>query len=237
MRCDSIVTLVTLALLGLLGQGCLTTPASETGWTARARHAVPKPCGDSAAIEDMEDNDNRTLVREGRGGYWYTSVDPEGSTIEPAGNFKMSAPGRESKHAARMRGKMASAGWSVYASMGFSLGEAGPYDASRYRGISFWAKGPARVRFKVPDAYTAPGGGKCKDCYNDFGIELALTDKWERYTIPFEWLSQQPGWGDPRPEVAADQLYALQWQFGTRGREFDVWVDDVAFICGTEEAE
>jgi len=227
------------ALLGLSGQGCLTTPASESGMTKRARSIVPRACDQNALIEDAEDGDNRVLVREGRGGYWYTSVDPEGSTIEPAGNFKMDAPGNAgSKHAAHMRGQMAEAGYSVYASMGFNIADpTGPYDASRYTGITFWAKGPAHVRFKVPDLYTVPGGGFCKDCYNDFGIELALTDKWERYTIPFEWLSQQPGWGDPRPEVAANALHGMQWQFGSRGRSYDVWVDDVAFVCGTEEDE
>jgi endoglucanase len=227
-----------LGVVCLLAAGCLTTPASESGWTKRARDARPAPCGEHALIEDMEDGDNRTLVREGRGGYWYTSIDAEGSTMQPSGQFKMDAPGRSgSKHAAHMHGQMAPAGYSVYASMGFSVADPkGPYDASRYAGISFWAKGPAHIRFKMPDAYTSPGGGWCKDCYNDFGIELALTPEWEQYTIPFSWLSQQSGWGDPRAEIAADQIYEIQWQFGSRGRTFDVWVDDVAFICGVEGA-
>lgn len=226
-----------LAIAGLLGSSCLTTPASESGWTRRARDARPRACGPNALIEDMEDGDSRILVREGRGGYWYTSVDAEGSVLlEPARQFKMGAPGRAgSQYAAHMRGTMAPAGYSVYASMGLGIAEPkGPYDASRYTGIAFWAKGPAHIRFKIPDAYTSPGGGYCKDCYNDFGIELALTPEWERYTIPFEWLAQQPGWGDPRAEIAAEGLYEIQWQFGSRGREFDVWVDDIEFICGLE---
>ena len=32
-------------------------------------------CGDDALIDDGEDNNNQTAVREGRGGYWYTYVD------------------------------------------------------------------------------------------------------------------------------------------------------------------
>jgi endoglucanase len=224
------------ALLGLFVSSCLTTPASETGWSKRARTLVPTDCGSDALIDDGEDGDNRVLVRDGRGGYWFTSLDAEGSTIEPGGNFKMSPPGRNgSKYAARMRGRAAASGWSVYALMAFNIADpTGPYDASKYAGISFWAKGPGHIRLKVPDAYTAPGGGKCKDCYNDFGIELALTPQWERYTIPFAWLTQQPGWGDPRPEVAVKELYGVQWQFGTRGRDFDVSVDDIAFFCGAE---
>jgi endoglucanase len=197
---------------------------------------APTACQTDALIEDAEDADTQILKREGRGGYWYTSVDGEGSVVEPGGTFKMGEPGHAgSKHAAHIHVKMAPAGWSVYASMGFGLADPnGAYDASRYSGITFWAKGPAHVRFKVPDAYTAPGGGFCKDCYNDFGIELALTENWERYTIPFVWLSQQPNWGDPRPEVASNALYGVQWQVGTRGGSFDVWVDDISFFCGNE---
>lgn len=219
--------------------GCLTTPPSESGWSKRARDLVPGACSSDSLIEDAEDGDNQILEHEGRGGYWYTSVDSEGSSIRPA-PFKISkAAGRAgSKGAARIEVKMAEAGWSVYASMGFGLAHpTGPYDASKYTGITFWAKGPAHVRLKVPDLYTAPGGGFCQDCYNDFGIELALTSEWQRYTIPFSWLSQQPGWGDPRPEVATNAIYALQWQVGSRGRSFDVYVDDIAFFCGNEGSE
>jgi endoglucanase len=224
-------------LVVLLGTaGCLTTPASETGWTKRVRQAVPRMCGDDALIDDAEDNNSRIATRGGRGGYWYTSIDPAGSTMEPVGNFTMGSPGRAgSQHAARIHGQMASSGDSVYASMGFGLMDPqGPYDASRYAGITFWAKGPAHVRFEVPDAYTAPAGGNCKDCYNDFGIELAFTADWDRYTIPFEWLAQRQGWGDPRAEIAKSELFAVEWQFGTPGRSFDIWVDDIAFFCSPE---
>jgi endoglucanase len=218
----------------LVLSGCLTTPASETGFTKRVRDLSPGVCNGDSLIEDGEDADNQILKREGRGGYWYASVDSEGSTIEPA-PFKMStASGHAGSHGvAHIKVKMASAGYSVYASMGFGLAPSGPYDASKYTGVTFWAKGPAHVRFKLPDQYTAPGGGYCKDCYNDFGIELSLTPDWQRYSIPFSWLSQQPGWGDPRPEVASNALYAMQWQIGSRGRSFDVYVDDIAFFCGS----
>jgi endoglucanase len=217
---------------------CLTTPASETGWSKRTRDLTPGVCAGDPLIEDGEDLDNQILKREGRGGYWYTSVDSEGSTIEPA-SFKLTQGGGHagSNGVAHIKVKMAQAGWSVYASMGFGLAPSGPYDASRYTGVTFWAKGPAHVRFKIPDVYTQPGGGYCKDCYNDFGVELALTSEWQRYTIPFSWLQQQPGWGDPRPEVAKNAILGLQWQVGSRGRTFDVYVDDIAFFCGNEGIE
>jgi endoglucanase len=225
-----------LIALFAMSEGCLTTPASETGGSKRARTLAPRECGPDGLIEDGEDNDSRLLQRDGRGGYWYTSVDAAGSTVEPAGNFQMGSPGHaDSQHAAHIKGQMGTAGDSFWASMGFNFKDPPEsYDASRYTGITFWAKGPAHIRLKVPDAYTYPAGGHCQDCYNDFGIELALTDKWERYAVPFAALAQQPNWGDPRAEVASKELYGVQWQFGTPGRAFDIWVDDVAFFCGAE---
>ncbi|HEY3592487.1 MAG TPA: hypothetical protein VGL13_01380 [Polyangiaceae bacterium] len=224
-------------LMGLLAaEGCLTTPASETGGSKRARTLVPRDCGPTALIDDGEDGNSRVLVREGRGGYWYTSVDGTGSTVSPTGEFKMGSPGHDgSQHAAHIQGQMGTVGDSFWASVGFNLSDPpAPYDASRYAGITFWAKGPAHIRLKEADAYTTPAGGHCQDCYNDFGIELALTNKWERYSIPFDALAQQPNWGDPRSAIDAKELFGIQWQFGSAGRAFDIWIDDVAFYCGAE---
>jgi endoglucanase len=215
--------------------GCITTPASETGWSGRAQKLTPGACpGEGAGlIEDGEDGDKRGLTREGRGGYWFTFVDSSGSTLETQGDFKLAAPGHAgSLHAARMLGHTASSGDSVYAGIGLSLTEPrGPYDASRYDGLSFWAKGPGHVRLEIPDGYTTPEGRKCKDCYNDFGIELALAAGWQRYTVKFDWLAQRQGWGDPRSELTRSELYAIEWQFGTPAHDFDVWIDDVSFTC------
>ncbi len=225
------MTRALVLLLSLASSACITTPASETGSTATARKLALPACGDGL-LENAEDGDSRSAPIAGRGGYWFTFVDAEGSTIAPQGTFTMDAGGPDgSKRAAHIKGKIAESGSSLYAGMGFSISEPrGPYDASRYGGVSFMAKGPGRVRFKLPDGNTAPEGGVCKDCYNDFGVDLALTSEWERYTLAFEDLAQQPNWGDREPEVDASRLIALQWQVGSPGRDFDVWVDDVEFV-------
>ena len=72
------------------------------------------------------------------------------------------------------------------------LNPKGKYDASKYKGISFWAKGPGKVRFKTPDVNTAPEGDKCSDCYNDFGVDLYIAEQWQRYTIPFDRMPSSP---------------------------------------------
>ena len=94
---------------------------------------------------------------------------------------------------------------------------------------------PGRVRFEMPDVNTAPGGGRCKDCYNDHGIVIALESEWRKYTILFEWLEQRPGWGDPAPELDKSEVYAMEWEFGGMGRDFDISLDDIAFVCDPED--
>jgi len=235
--------LLWLSWIALVLPGCITTPASETGWSAEVRHAQPVACSDAALvddslIEDMEDSDTQTLKRGGRGGYWYSMLDKDGSKMQPQ-QYKAEGPGRNgSKGAAHMSGKLAPGAPGVYpyAGLGFGLAENGMYDASRYTGVTFWAKGPGKVRFEIPDGYTSPGGGWCSDCYNDFGVEIGLTAEWEQYTVRFDWLMQKPNWGDRKPQISADKLVAMEWEFSSQDRDFDIWIDDVAFVCGVEEA-
>ena len=110
----------------------------------------------------------------------------------------------------------------------------GPYDASKYQGISFFAKrGPgttSKVRVKLSDKNTDPDGGVCAACSNDFGMQLKLTEDWQKFIVPFSALRQESGWGNPRPRsVAPEAVFAIQFQVNERGRPFDVWVDDLAF--------
>jgi hypothetical protein len=77
---------------------------------------------------------------------------------------------------------------------------------------------------------TTPDGAVCKDCFSDFGANVGLRRAEERV---FEMLKQEPGWGEPRPHIAASKIYELQWQIKTRNVDFDVWIDDIRFVgCG-----
>jgi endoglucanase len=205
-----------------------------------------KPCGPEGVIDDGEDNNNQTNPAAGRGGYWYTFVDKIGSTVTPqagaqGGTFTMSPGGANgSKFAASMKGKIGKADQPpdyLYGGMGFNfLDPKGTYDASKYKGVSFWAKkGPGstgKIRLKVPDSNTDPEGKACTACFNDFGSDLNLTDAWTKYTIPFSEMRQLPGWGSPTPDaVLPAKLYGMQWQINQPNAAYEVWVDDVEFIC------
>jgi endoglucanase len=217
----------------LLAVGCRVNPTSPD----MENTAAGKACPPDAKIEDGEDNNNQILVQDGRAGYVYTYVDPDGSTVDPAGGaqFSMTAGGANgSQYALHMGGQLASAN-IVYAALGLNLTDPkGPFDASKYKGISFFAKkGPGstgKVRIKFPDKNTDPDGGVCGACANDFGMQLTLSEEWQKYIVPFSALRQESGWGNPRPRsVSPEAIYAIQFQVNDKGRPFDVWVDDLAF--------
>jgi endoglucanase len=230
----NVVAWCALVCLGAQATSCIT---SRTGPYAAAdvARALQLTSCPNAAIEDAEDGNNQVLKLEGRGGYWFTFKDEEGSTIEPAGNgFKPTLGGANgSRYAALVSGRLAPSGYSVYAGVGFSIEANGKtYDASKYKGISFMARmnDTAIVRFKTPDVNTKPEGGRCKDCYNDFGVDLELTAQWAKYTILFSQMEQQRGWGDAAPGVATEALFAIQWQLAKKDLAYELWIDDVQFV-------
>lgn len=231
-----------LTLLG--GAGCDSGGAASTGGPTTAAAAL-KPCGPDGLIDDGEDNNNKVAVVGGRGGYWYTYGDKIGSTISPAkgGTFTMSPGGaNDSKFAAEMKGKVGDADQPPdYLNDGMGFGFVDPkatYDASKYKGITFWAKKTGagttgKVRVKVPDINTDPAGKVCTDaCFNDFGADIEVTEAWKQYSFAWSDLTQQMGWGSPSPPaITPSKLFGIQWQVNTPGANYDVSVDDVAFLC------
>ena len=203
--------------------------------------AALKECGPQGIIDDFEDNNNQNTVIDGRGGYWYTFLDKVGSTIWPesgeqGGTFSPSEGGYNSKFAGAVKGKIGT-GAIVFAGPGMNFVDPkGVYDASKYEGVTFFAKRAAnstgKVRLKVPDASTDPEGGVCSECFNDFGTDLNLTEQWQRYTIPFHDMKQLEGWGAPRkPHIDSSKIFGLQWQVQVQGADYDFAIDNLAFIC------
>ncbi len=195
-------------------------------------------CGPEGLIDDCEDGNNQILKQDTRAGYWYSAVDTEGSTIEPpAGSaFPMTRGGAKgSGYAAHIKGKIAFSA-KPFAVLGFNFVDPKDvYDASKYAGFSFYAKRGAgsfpKVRLKIPDVDTDPQGNVCKACFNDFGMDLELSEDWVEYVVTWGDTHQMPDWGDPRPPaIQPSKLYSVQWQVNTRSKEYDLWVDDIAFL-------
>ncbi len=227
-----------LSLLLVASSGCMipgTIPPPDDG---AGRVSL---CGPEGLIDDCEDGNNQGATVGDRGGYWYTYSDRLGTTIVPqagdrGGIFFMTPGGAQgSKYAARMHGTTGEAG-VVFGGMGLNLTDPkGLYDASRYKGIAFWAKRGResydRIRFKIPDVSTDEAGGVCTDCSNDFGVNLQLSEHWQHFAFSWRMLKQLPNWGAPRPRsIKPDKIFGLQWQVRQPDVSFDIWVDQVQFL-------
>jgi hypothetical protein len=203
-------------------------------------------------IDTMTNNTGSILTTGGRTGAWYTYNDGTG-TQTPVTSAMMpfvktmitDAPaGLSSTFAAETFGS----GFGTWgAGMGFDFnnmsGTKSAYDASKYTGITFWAKaGPKgdatgqSMRFSILDVNTAPEGGKCdpaatmgNQCNDAFGTGVTLTSAWQQFTFSWGQLAQE-GWGK-NPGVTAlakNALYSVHFQLA-KDAKFDVWVSYIAF--------
>jgi len=214
------------------------SPASLGGGAAAF-----KDCGAEGMLDDGEDGNNQNLPVGNRGGYWYTFVDKAGSTVTPmageqGGTFAMTEGGANgNKFAANFKGKIGTGASVVFSGMGMNFVDPkDKYDASKYVGIAFFAKrgedSTGKVRLKVPDLNTDPDGGVCSECFNDFGADISLAPEWKKYIFPFKKMAQMPGWGAPRkPHIVPSAIYGLQWQVNVPGASYDIWIDEVQFLC------
>ena len=218
------------------------TTAAAAAPAAAAGPQVGKDCGSTGLIDDGEDGNNQNLPNDYRGGYWYTFKDKGTTTVEPTageegGTFAMSEGGYNSQYAARYHGTIGT-GSVVFSGMGMNFVDPkDAYDASKYAGISFWAKkgsaeSTGKVRLKVPDVNTDPQGGVCTECFNDFGGDLNLTTEWKQYLYPWKAMKQMPGWGNPRkPHITPSKIYGIQFQVNVPSANYDIYIDDLKFIC------
>src|SRR5690606_21562768 len=114
MRFDSTCLLLAFAASTLALGGCRkgVVPNDESMMNSPEGRACPPAEG---MIENCEDNNNQIMVQAGRGGYMYTFVDKEGSTVSPksgeqGGIFECSPGGTQnSKFAMRMTGSIGTA--------------------------------------------------------------------------------------------------------------------------------
>jgi endoglucanase len=238
---------VLVVAAGLLALGCKGTKGGGETGAAEAPEIKPEDvtrCGPDGLIDDCEDNDNQVANVASRAGYWYVFVDEAGTTVDPpaGGSYTMTEGGANgSGYAACVKGKISENGSPLHAGVGFNWVEPkAEYDAAKYGGIAFWAKSAPgkynQIRVKIPDLNTDPQGGVCEECYNDFGMDIELSETWTEYVVTWEAAKQMPYWGKPKPpKIDATKLYGFQVQVNKAGQEFDLCIDDITFIgCGAK---
>lgn len=206
-------------------------------------------CRDGADLEmidDMEDTDDTILLSEGRSGEWFSYNDQSpGGAQEPAFPSRAFTMKSVERGASRWAAQTFGHDFTNWGSgIGCKLRSGKPYDATAYDGITFWSRrsieegtgapDPARqIRLGIPDRQTNPLVGECGDhrnCDNNFGAPVELTDDWQFHLFFWHELGQQWDSGTELAAIDVSQLYQVQFQAG-KFDQFDYWIDDLAFLC------
>lgn len=217
-------------LLSISSVGCIdTTPAPPPN-----RPAVVD------VIDDMEDGDISIIETDGRGGQWEDSDDASGGEkmppkVEPVTRkiaFAGDPPTSQGLH-------VSGSGFQQWGSVvKVALANGAPYDASRYDGLRFFAKGSGGFYVSLSSPQTEMGfsSSDCTICSDHFGEQSGGDNApaqnasfWQEYRLPFASMTQQ-GWGDAKPALDTTQLVRIQFLFGSKA-VYDLWVDDISFYA------
>lgn len=199
-------------------------------------------------IENMEDGNQNILINDNRNGAWYTAVG-KGGTASPApmtsismANIVGAPPVAGSTRCFHFTGTGGTA-WGVMAAFDFKAAATPKvaYDASNYRGVSFWVKASAAnvhiaVRLAIK-ATTAEADGACKavtnGCDNHYGADVVLGTAWKQVTLHWPTgtspsLAQDPAWGF-KTDFTPDELVSMQFVV-LPGSSAEFWIDDISFV-------
>jgi hypothetical protein len=181
-------------------------------------------------IDDFE-HDGLSLPKLGsRTGFWVIGKEDTDARADAKNLNQCSGRGRRAAH-------FFGSGFSSWGVNWTALllqqpgGDAVPYDATAYGGISFWAavSADAAAPFSLPVGVTtmdvAWNGGICKKCMDYYRAQVSVGHEWRRFALRFSDL-KQAGTGDAIIPLRRDQLVGvIFWP----DRDFDLWIDDVRF--------
>jgi hypothetical protein len=191
--------------------------------------------GSAPLIDDMEDKNGRILQNEGRDGLWFVNNDGSGTQLPAAGETwrpeRLTRKGSAGHFALHTKGNAFSK-WGAAA--GALFVESGCYDASRYEGVRFWAKGKGRIKAALQtfDVVPRAEGGFCDaDCYGNHYRRIELDPKGREYTVRFDQLTQHDF--GVRVAFDASRLRAFLITVDAVDTPFDFWLDDVRFVAST----
>jgi len=219
-------------------------PTWRGPWTtAPADQIAPRPCG--PLIDDFEDNTGVICLDEGRVGSWYSFNDGKGRQFPASseGPIKPSLEPGSSNYALHTdysHDASAESQDALVALVGVDLQyngkKYGHYDASRYNGISFLARGSSKsvkVRVNTVESTYVDFAGTCRDACTPWSVPIEVTDTWQRFDVRFDTLTRDV---DAPSSVDTKTLTNIQFQFvNSYTKEVvDLWVDDLTFLSPPE---
>jgi hypothetical protein len=200
--------------------GVVTPPLDP----CRARRAAE---GGAPLIDDFEDGDDAVAPLEHRAGFWRWAreIDAPGTApaLLPAPRPEATAGNRLAIHV--KGGSLRD--WGAVVEISF---RPPCYDASRYAGITFEARGPGRIYVAPRGVSVIPvaEGGTCElDCHNPHVKKLDLTDGWQRYEVRWAETWQR---GVGKPALDPSRLNSLAFLVRPEDTPYDVWLDEVRFL-------
>jgi len=183
--------------------------------------------GNEPAIDDFEDGDDAIRPLEGRVGFWRWAreIDAPGTApaLIPVPRADATRGNRLAQHV--KGGQLAD--WGATVEFDF---RPACYDASRYVGVSFQARGPGRIYFAPRERSVIPiaEGGSCEvDCYNPHVAKIELESAWRTYQVRWTELRQR---GIGKPALDAHRLHSLAFLIRPEDTPYDVWLDDLRFL-------
>ena len=183
--------------------------------------------GSEPLIDDFEDGDDAIRPLEGRVGFWRWAreIDAPGSApaLIPVPRPDATRGNRLAQH---VKGGQLS-DWGATVEFDF---RPACYDASKYAGVSFQARGPGRIYLAPRERSVIPiaEGGSCEaDCHNPHVLKIDLEAGWRTYQVRWTELRQR---GIGKPALDARRLHSLAFLIRPEDTPYDVWVDDLRFL-------
>ena len=209
--------------------------ASVTSPTlAQAALPAVDPClsaaqgsGSEPLIDDFEDGDDAIRPLEGRAGFWRWPREIDAPGTAPA---LIPVPRPDATRANRLAQHVKGGqllDWGATIEFDF---RPACYDASRYAGVSFQARGPGRIYFAARERSVIPiaESGDCQsDCHNPHVAKIELESGFRTYQVRWTELRQR---GIGKPPLDTKRLHSLAFLIRPEDTPYDVWVDDLRFL-------
>ena len=183
--------------------------------------------GSQPLIDDFEDGDDEISPLEGRAGFWRWAREIDAPGTAPA---LIPVPRPDATRANRLAQHVKGGqllDWGATVEFDF---RPACYDASKYVGVSFQARGPGRVYVAPRERSVIPiaEGGSCEaDCYNPHVAKIELESVGRTDQVRWSELRQR---GIGKPALDARHLHSLAFLIRPEDTPYDVWLDDLRFL-------